>query len=234
MKHKILVYISIAMLMMMAVMPAMAQDTSTQRIIEVTGVGMAFGTPDTATVEVGVDIQDADFGKAFEATNDVMVLVLGKMTEMGIESKDIQTTAINVWFEDNRDPQSGMPTGDRIYHVTQSMRIVVRDIDSVGDVISTAVENGANQIYGLNFSFSDSEALQTEAREVAVDNARAKAQHLADLMGVELGDVVSIVELGGSSNIPVGGGGYDMMESAVVSTGQLSVSASIQLTFAIR
>ena len=195
----------------------------------------AFGTPDTATVEVGVDIQDADFGNAFESTNEVMAVVLAKITEMGIASEDIQTTSINVWFEDNRDPQSGMPTGDRIYHVTQSMRILVRDIDSVGDVISTAVDNGANQIYGLNFSFSDTDALETEAREVAVDNARAKAQHLADLMDVELGDVVSIVEAGGSNGVPIGGrGGFDMMESAVVSPGQLSVSASVQLTFAIR
>lgn len=233
MKSKIYVWVSIVVFVLVAALPAMAQDSP--RTIEVTGVGMAFGTPDTATVEVGVDIRDADFGTAFESTNEVMAEVLEKIMELGIAAEDIQTTSINVWFEDDRDPQSGMPTGERIYHVTQSMRIVVRDIDLISDVISTAVDNGANQIFGLNFSFSDTEALQTEAREVAVENARAKAQHLADLMGVEIGEVVSIVEIGGNNNVPFGGrGAFDMVESAVVSPGQLSVSASVQLTFAIQ
>lgn len=235
MKHKIFVWVSIGILALMAAMPALAQDTTTQRTIEVTGVGTAYGTPDTATVEVGVDIQDADFSKAFESTNDVMAVVLDKITELGIASEDIQTTSINVWFEDNRDPQSGTPTGERIYHVTQSMRIVVRNIDLIGDVISTAVDNGANQIFGLNFSFADTDGLETQARETAVDNARAKAQHLADLLGVELGDVVSVVELGSSSGGPTPArGGVSMMDAANVSPGQLSVSANVQLTFAIQ
>ena len=39
MKHKLFVWVSIGILALVAVLPAMAQDTTTQRTIEVTGVG---------------------------------------------------------------------------------------------------------------------------------------------------------------------------------------------------
>lgn len=234
MKHKMMILLSIGVMLIMTAIPTFAQDDV--RTIQVTGVGIAFGTPDMATVEVGVDIRDADFGTAFDTANATMTTVLAQVSDLGIAPEDIQTTSINVWFEDEYNPQNGMPTGERIYHVTQSMRIVVRDIDMISSAITTAVDSGANQIFGLNFSFSDTESLETSARETAVGNARAKAEHLAELMGVELGDVVSVVDFGANGfPRPMGGGmAFDMVESMNVSPGQLSVTANIQVTFAIR
>ena len=106
----------------------------------------------------------------------------------------------------------------------------------ISDVISTAVDNGANQIFGLNFSFSDTVSLESTARELAVTNARDKAEHLAELMGVELGEVVTVVDMGmNGNNLPIGGGVmYDRAESMNVAPGQLSVNSNLQITFAIQ
>lgn len=233
MKKKIVIVAAVVVMLLLSVMPALAQDNN--RTIEVIGTGTAFGTPDMATVEVGVDIRDADFGAAFQGANDTMGTVLAQILELGIAAEDVQTTSINVWIEENYDSQFGGSSGERIYHVTQSMRIVVRDTDAISDVISTAVDSGANQIFGLNFSFSDTDALETEARAGAVEDARVKAQQLADLMGVEVGEVQAIVEVGAGGSPIIGrGGAFDMMESAVISTGQLSVTTGVQVTFAIR
>ena len=235
MKNKIIVFSTIALLLLMSVVPAFAQDATT-RTIQVIGGGTAFGTPDMATVEIGVDMFDADFGTAFDSANDIMITVLEEITALDIPSEDIQTTSINVWFEDDYNPMTGMPTGERVYHVSQSMRILVRDIDMISEVISTGVDNGVNQIFGLNFSFSDTASLESVARELAVDDARIKAEHLAELMGVELGDVISVVDIGSNGAFPSMGGGakFDMMESMAVAPGQLSVTTNLQITFAIQ
>ncbi len=232
MKKQFIVVCAIVAVMMMSVFPSFAQEDS--RTIQVVGTGTAFGAPDIATVEVGVDIRDADFGTAFDTANETMTTVLAEITGLGIAEEDIQTTSINVWFEDDYNPQTGVPTGERIYHVTQSMRILVRDIAMISDVITTAVDNGANQIYGLSFSFSDTQSLQSTAREIAVDNARVKAEHLAELLGVELGDVVSVKDLGVNDYSPGFGGAYDRAESIAVASGQLSVTANLQISFAIK
>lgn len=232
MKKQFIVVCAIVAVMMMSVFPSFAQEDS--RTIQVVGTGTAFGAPDIATVEVGVDIRDADFGTAFDTANETMTTVLAEITGLGIAEEDIQTTSINVWFEDDYNPQTGVPTGERIYHVTQSMRILVRDIAMISDVITTAVDNGANQIYGLSFSFSDTQSLQSTAREIAVDNARVKAEHLAELLGVKLGDVVSVKDLGVNDYSPGFGGAYDRAESIAVASGQLSVTANLQISFAIK
>jgi len=235
MKHRIIVIFTIALLTLVSIVPTLAQDDN-MRTIQVVGVGTAFGAPDMATVEVGVDMLDEDFGKAFSSANEVMTTVLASISALDIPSEDIQTASINVWFEDKYNPQTGMPTGERVFHVSQSLRVIVRDIDLISLVISTAVDNGANQIFGLNFSFSDTASLESTARELAVTNARSKAEHLAELMGVELGEVVTVVDIGMNGNFPPMGGGvaYDRMESMAVAPGQLSVNANLQITFAIK
>ena len=235
MTNKIVGFFTVAVLLLVSVFPTLAQDNN-MRTIQVVGIGTAFGAPDMATVEVGVDVPDSDFGMAFDSANAVMKTVLAEISALDIPSEDIQTTSINVWFEDKYNPQTGVPTGERDYHVSQSLRIIVRDIEMISEVISMAVDNGANQIYGLNFSFSDTASLESTAREMAVTDARVKAEHLAELMGVELGEVVTVVDFGtnGSGSPMDGGVMYDRAESISVAPGQLSVNSNLQITFAIQ
>jgi uncharacterized protein len=235
MKSKIVVFFTIALLLIVSVFPTLAQDHN-MRTIQVVGLGTAFGAPDMATVEVGVDVPDSDFGTAFDSANAIMATVLAEISALDIPSEDIQTTSINVWFEDKYNPQTGMPNGERDYHISQSLRVMVRDIEMISEVISTAVDNGANQIYGLNFSFSDTASLESTAREMAVVDAKVKAEHLAELMNVELGEVVTVVDFGtnGAGSLMGGGVMYDRVESMSVAPGQLSVGANLQITFAIQ
>ena len=221
----------------MLAIPTMAQDNNT-RTIHVTGSGTAYGSPDTAYVEVGVDMLDKDFAVAFNSTSKAVDTVLAAMKELGIKAEDIQTTSINVWWEDEYD-RDGNSTGVRKYHVSQSMQIVVRDINQIESVITTAVENGANQIYGLNFGMSETTELEADARSQAVADGRARAENLAQLLGVEWGDPISITELNNGANpINTGGGGggiaYDKVQSMAVSPGQLSVNVSVDIVYAMK
>jgi uncharacterized protein YggE len=217
-----------------------AQETSvnsTTNTITVTGLGSAYGEPDVAYVELGVEIVDADLATAFSQTSDQMNSVITAVTALGIERSDIQTTGINVYQEERYDPQTG-PTGERVYRVRNIVRITVRDTAQIEAVINDAVNAGANTIYGLTFGILEVDALEQEARLSAVANARARAEQLAAALGVTVGQPVAIRETLGSEGIsPIGrfqgGGGLDMASAAPVSEGQLQVSVQIEVTFAL-
>jgi len=66
-------------------------------------------------------------------------------------------------------------------------------------VIDAAVEAGANAIYGVSFGIDKPEDLASEAREKAIADALAKAEELAELNGVQVGEVVSISEIVGQT-----------------------------------
>ena len=98
---------------------------------------------------------------------------------------------------------------------------------------------GANAIYGINFTVADPAALEAEARAKAMDDARKRAESLAELGGVSLGDIVVISEVVGTPVMPLGMGGSGLaMEQAVsvpgISPGQLSYQVQVQVTYAIQ
>lgn len=231
-----MVMLIVLMFLSVAAGPAGAQDVST-RTINVSGSGQAYGTPDTAYVNLGVDIADADIGKALENANQTMNAITKALTDAGVDAKDIQTVNFNVYPEDKYDPQTGQATGERVYHVQNSVNVTVRDISKVGGVMQAGLGAGANTLNGLSFGISDMKTLEAEARKAAVADARDRAEQLAAAFGVQVGEVVSVSETFGS--VPLfadfklaqneGFGGA----APSVSPGQLSVSVQVNVTFAV-
>jgi hypothetical protein len=82
----------------------------------------------------------------------------------------------------------------RGYSVSHDITVKVRDIDRTGAVLSTAVNAGATEVKGLRFSVEDPSPATDRARERAFADARHKAEELARLAGVGLGDVRSMSE----------------------------------------
>ena len=86
---------------------------------------------------------------------------------------------------------------------------------------------------------SDKETALTDARELAVTDARAQAEELSGLAEVELGEIQSINMYGGYPG-PIyggkGGGGYaaDAALSVPISPGQFVVSVDVSIVFEIQ
>lgn len=116
------------------------------------------------------------------------------------------------------------PTEPRItgYEIRQLVEVTVRDIDSTGDVIDTALDAGANNVSGVRFEVEDRDAAIEQARELAVEHAREKAEHLAELTGVSVGSPLYIDER--SPSLPV----ERIEEAAMDADGGAGVSAPIQ------
>ena len=227
---------------LVACSPAAASPASAQTAVNstggitVVGQGEAFGTPDQASVQVGVEIFADTVAEATSQNEATIQQIMDTLTALNIDSKDIQTTNYSLWAEQIYGDRG--PEGIAGYRVTNQVNVTIRDINQVSDVLSAVIDAGANTVYGIQFSVADPAELEAEARADAIADARARAASLAELANVELGDVTVISEIINQPVMPLGyGGGMAMSEAAAapsVSPGQLNYNVQVQVTFGIQ
>jgi hypothetical protein len=205
--------------------------------INVTGYGAAYGAPDIATAQIGVETRNADPARAVSANTEKMNAVIAAIKKLGVEDKDIQTTNFSVYAQQNYDA-NGQPT-DITYVVTNTVSVTVRDLNKVGEVLGKATAAGANSVNGVSFSVSEAAALEAEARGNAMADAKARAGQLADAAGVALDKPLSISEYtitpvyydGGKQLLALEAGGGAPVP---ISTGQYQVTVQVSVTYLIK
>jgi len=238
-KRSLLLALVIGLMSLLAV-PTFAQENTAPipGTIRVSGTGSVNTAPDTATVIVGVTIVDSDLKTAYANANDQVAAIIAAVQEAGVAVEDIRTFGLNI-YQDSSYPPVPMDGGqsetpELRYNVSNQVSVKVRDISKVADVINAAVDAGANNLFGLEFGVSDIKAQQTEARKLALEDARVKAAELAAAAGVELGEIVSISEF--SAGMPFNGNVRMDMGGAntVIQPGQQEIQATLDVTFAIK
>ena len=112
------------------------------------------------------------------------------------------------------------------------------EVSTVIDAVITAGED-AIRFRDLTFTVEDTSPLLGQLREDAVNDAKTKARHFADLAGVTLGRPVYVAEPGagqpsvGSFRETVVYAQAAAAPATGISGGELQVSLSIQVAFAI-
>lgn len=210
--------------------------TASGHSITVVGIGKASGTPDVAHVTIGVETQAPSIQKAADDNKAQMNALLSALKGLGIAEKDLQTSNYSIYTEQKPATDGTTSAAQMVYHVSNQVEVTVRDINKLGDVLDKSVAAGANNIYGVNFSVEDTAKLEADARAKAVADAKSRAASLAQLNGLQLGDVVSVSEVIDNSGVyplmsgakGMGGGG------APIQPGELEVSMSIQITYAAK
>lgn len=206
--------------------------------IKVVGFGEALGQPDEAQVTVGVETFAPMVNDATAENEATIEAILTALEEAGIKADDIQTSNYSLWAEQKYGDNG--PEGIAGYRVSNQVSVVIRDIDKVSEVLTAVTSAGANSIYGVQFSVADPAALEAEAREKALDDARQRAESLVQLSGLTLGDIEAIDETFGQlpgPPLPMGGGGgfgaVTVEGATSISPGQLSYQTQVQVTYAI-
>lgn len=166
--------------------PATERDT-----IEIQGEGKVTAVPDIGQITVSIVTENKEVNKAMEENTTKFNQLIEALKRAGIESKDMVTSAYNVYPKYDWSGERQTLIG---YEVSQSLTVKIRQLDKSGSIIALAGQSGANQVSGLNFTIDDPEALREEAREKALANAQEKARVLARQAGVNLGKIVSFSE----------------------------------------
>ncbi|MFC4950461.1 SIMPL domain-containing protein [Pseudonocardia sp. GCM10023141] len=182
-----------------SVRPAAAAGGSDNAGIVARGVGRVTGTPDTVTVELGVQTQGPSAKAALDANTAKANGLIDMLKGKGIAEKDLRTSQLNV------NPTYG-PDGGRItgYQVTNLVTATLHDITGAGAIIDAAGESAGDavRVQQLSFSIADDSALRAQARTDAVKQAQAQAKQMADAAGVGLGKVRTISEVPVSTPMP--------------------------------
>ncbi len=179
-------------------------DSIPENTISMTGEGKVNAKPDIATVTVGI-VTTASTAKTAQDDNTAsMNKINAAVKALGIDEKDLTTSNFSVYPNYNYDNGKNTITG---YTANQNLTIKVRGVDkstdTLGKVLDGALVSGSNQIQGVYFGFDDADNLRQQARKIAIEKAKQKAQDLADASGIKLGKVVSISESSISSPYPV-------------------------------
>jgi len=209
---------------------------SDQRTITVSGRGTVTITPDSASVVVGVDVTGDTLVQTLEDAAARMTAVLETVEAAGIPADQVQTVNYSINIINDWDDQ-GRIQGVSGYQVSNQVQIMTTDIDGLGDLIDDLVQSGANTLYSINFFSSDATEALSQARTLAVADANAKAQELAVAADVELGEIISIVEISFSGG-PIVRAEAMMADQAgaagtPIESGSLQVSIDVTITWSI-
>lgn len=221
---------------MIAALPASAlaaDNTPPQRTIIVTGEGEVLGKPDQARISAAVVTQAPTAEAAAQDNATAMNRVLSAIAALGIPPNKIQTSNYSV------QPQYPTTTANRNnitgYQVTNELTITIDDVSKLGAITDTLVHNGANQLGGVEFTIADPRPLTDRARMAAVNDARAKAQTLANAAGVRLGPLLSIQEGPGVFRpTPFAAPRALAAASTPIAVGEQPIIVAVTLTYAIQ
>lgn len=166
-------------------------------LISVDGEGKVTAVPDIAEFTFGVQTGPQQTAKAaMHSLTKSMDAAFEAVKALGIEEKDISTEFLSL------HPSYDWNEGRQVlrgYDASQQLRVKVRDLDIISDVLSAATNAGANQTGGVQFTVDDPQALRAEAREKAIKNAQEKAAVLAAQLGLKIEKLQSFSEGGGYS-----------------------------------
>lgn len=216
---------------------ATAAETDETRTINVSGEGRVAMTPDVAVLNLGVNMRDPQLATAQSNATAAMDAVRAALLNAGVAERDIQTSQYSVWVEQDYNQPNQPVIG---YNVTQTVTAKVRQIDAAGDVIQVAVDAGANQINGIWFTLEDTSDAVRQARELAVADAQARAEHLASLSNATLGPVQTISEGYSTPGMPVpyqaSGAAYAEKAAAApsIDPGTMEVIVSVSVSYAMQ
>lgn len=171
-----------------------SQAHETVPLLTVIGSGAATAHPDTVDVQAGVVSEAHTAREALSANTTAMQALHKTMTAFTIAERDIQTVAFNVSPVYEQEERDGQPPRIVAYRVENQVRLTLRDLGRLGELLDALVSQGANTVHGIQFRVGDRTPVLDQARRAAVDDAQHKATLYAKAAGVALGRIFALRE----------------------------------------
>lgn len=220
----------IALTFFMALGQMNAQET--KPMITVMGEGKVKVVPDQVSISVSVESKGTKSADVKKENDTKVDAVLKYIKKMGIDAKDFQTTRVSL------NDQYDYEKKKHNYVAVQSIQILIKDLSKYDALMEGLVDSGINNIGNIDFQSSKIEMHKSEARKLAIQNAKAKAQDYVGALGQKIGVAYTIVD-NSQDNYPRPR--YEMMamkmaDSAfggneTLAVGEIEVTANVSVSF---
>lgn len=156
------------------------------------GEAVITAEPDQAQIDIGVVTQARNALDAARENAEKLARVMGEIKKFLGKGDELKTA--NYSLNPNyRYPQGGKPeiVG---YTATNVLQIKTTALENVGKLIDAAMRSGANTIQRLVFTLKDEHSAQLQALRLASTRAKAKAEAMANSLGLKIVKVLSVTE----------------------------------------
>ncbi len=207
------------------------------RVISSTGSSEIIASPDQAEAYLRVEILRDTAQAAADESKSVSTRVIDAVKK--IEGAEVETTSYNIYKKEDYTPEGPVFKG---YVATYSLKATTKKLADIGKIIDAAVANGANAVDNVQFTLSKDaeETIKKDVLKKASENAKEKAQAVADGLGVSLGAVVSVTESGyyappfiyakAAETVAMGRPVSDLQ----IEPSKITVTATVTVTYKIR
>ena len=221
--------------------------------ISVNGEAVVKVQPNEIIITFGIETWDKNIMIAKEENNKIMKKAVAVIKESGIQDKDIQTDYLSIEprYGDNYEKRNFIG-----YFVRNTLVVTLSETDKVEDLVTGVLQSGVNYIHNINFQTTEFKKYREQARELALNAAKEKAEKMAGTLGQSIGDPIQINEGYGGSNwwyySSWNGWGYgsrsnfmsqNVMQniesgtgeiSETIALGKISIKANVNVTFDLK
>lgn len=208
-----------------------ASESSSDFTVQTTGDVTLSVDPDIAYINLGVSTFGKTSKDATAENTKITENLINSLVDTGIAKEDIQTQYYGVYPNYNFS-ETGVESISG-YNVSHDLRVTVRDITRVPEILELSVENGATNNSGVTFDVENKDKYYEQALTQALNKAIYKGNALAKSVGVDSTNVISIKENNtyyspisyGSSEIST----KDARSSVPIQNGQVTIYASVDV-----
>lgn len=221
-----------------------AKDQPEPRLITVTGDAEVRVAPDEVILTLGVETWNMNLSVAKTQNDERVKKILALTKKYKIEPKHVQTSHISIEPRYEHQWEHRNFVG---YFVRKTIVFTLKDTSKFEDLLSSALEAGANYVHGIRFRTTELRKYRDKARAMAIKAAQDKASDLAKELGQKVGKPHTIREersgwwswyntwwgsrwgRGMAQNVMQVGG--PSAEESSVALGQITVSARVNVSF---
>lgn len=208
--------------------------------IAVSGMAEQEVAPDMAYVDVGINVRADDAETARTQEAQIASQIRRALLGLAITDNDLQNTSYYLYQEYKVD-RNGVRTADK-YVLDSSIKVTVKDLDKLSQVIDNVVEAGATNISNITYALSTQNIIQRQLLATAVENARDKAAVVANAGSRTIGNMLSadINSFDGGTIVAYGANKLrsttNLAEDGVatkLSPGKIKLNARVQVVFSL-
>jgi uncharacterized protein YggE len=163
-----------------------AQEVKTIPQITVSGEGKVKAVPDQAFISISVETEGTNATDVKKQNDATVEKVIQFIKRSSLPKEDVQTQRISL------NPNYDYEKKKHNYNATQTIEILLKDLKQYDALMEGLVDAGINRINNVEFRSSKLAQYQSEARKLAMREAKLKAEDYVSVLGQKVGKAFTI------------------------------------------